>query len=366
MNRFLRLAHRYVSLSFAALWLMQAVTGVLLVFHWELDDWSVRGPAGPLDPAAFSRALEAYPDAYPGHVVSAVYASAGEAGRFDVMLKKPDGHEDVLRVDGRGDVLRLRPGDYDYPDIGPFQIATYLHQTLFAGDRGQFFLGFSGLLLFTNLVVGLKLAWPRLGQWARALKPGPARSAAMGVFAWHRAAGLWLGVLGAAAVALGICMAFEDPLGDLVGDPRPDPNPAAAAAVPLRAAPVTPAEALETGMGRYPGSPLASLILPTPDQAWYRVRVVQPGEWRRAQGLTTVYVSSRDGRVLANDNALKEPLANKVYDALYAIHTGEAGGLAMRWLAVAVGLWLSAMITLGVSLWLVRRRLRSPKSQTTA
>lgn len=361
MNRFLRLAHRYVSLVFAALWLLQAVTGVLLVFHWELDDWSVRGPAGPLDPAAFSRALQAYPAAYPGHVVSAVYASAGEAGRFDVMLKKPDGHEDVLRVDGRGDVLRVRPGDYDDLHIGPFQIATYLHQTLFAGDRGQFFLGFSAILLFTNLVAGLKLAWPRAGQWAKALRPAPAKSAAIGLFAWHRAVGLWLGVLGAAAVALGVCMAFEDPLASLLADPRPDPDAAAAAAIPLSAAPVTPDDALQAGMGRYPGSPLASLILPTPDRPWYRVRVVQPGEWRRAQGLTTVYVSSRDGRVLADDNALTEPMANRVYDALYAVHTGEAGGPAMRWLVLCVGVWLTAMIGLGVSLWLVRRRLRTAR-----
>jgi uncharacterized iron-regulated membrane protein len=36
MKRALRLVHKYLSLTLAALWLLQAVTGVLLVFHWEL------------------------------------------------------------------------------------------------------------------------------------------------------------------------------------------------------------------------------------------------------------------------------------------------------------------------------------------
>lgn len=366
MSSSLRLIHRYLSLTFAALWLMQALTGAILVFHWELDDRSVRGPARPLDVAAFSRALQAYPAAYPGHTVSAVYASGGEAGRFDVMLARPDGHQDVLRVDGRGQVLRERPGDYDWLHIGPYQIATFLHQTLFAGVRGQWFLGVSGVLLLTNLILGLKLAWPRAGQWAKALKPAPGRNPAMAVFAWHRALGLWLGGLGVLAIALGICMAFEDPIAGLLADPRPAPSLAQAAAIPPRAAPVTPADALNAGMSLYPGSPLASLVLPTPEKPWYRVRVVQPGEWRRVQGLTTVFVSSRDGRVLANDDALKEPLANRVYDSLYALHTGEAGGLATRWLAVVIGLWLSAMIVLGVTLWLTRRALRARRPPTRA
>jgi uncharacterized iron-regulated membrane protein len=44
MKRTLRLVHKYLSLTVAAMWLLQAVVGVLLVFHWEPDDWMVDGP----------------------------------------------------------------------------------------------------------------------------------------------------------------------------------------------------------------------------------------------------------------------------------------------------------------------------------
>jgi len=63
MKRKLRLLHKYLSLTVAALWLMQAVTGALLVFHWELDDWAVAGSlleaTTSQDQAAAKRAFEA-------------------------------------------------------------------------------------------------------------------------------------------------------------------------------------------------------------------------------------------------------------------------------------------------------------------
>lgn len=58
MKRKLRLLHKYLSLTVAALWLMQAVTGALLVFHWELDDWAVAGPQRHLHPVRFGAFLE--------------------------------------------------------------------------------------------------------------------------------------------------------------------------------------------------------------------------------------------------------------------------------------------------------------------
>jgi hypothetical protein len=48
MQRTVRLAHKYLSLTMAALWLLQAVTGALLVFHWKLDDSGVSGSRLPL------------------------------------------------------------------------------------------------------------------------------------------------------------------------------------------------------------------------------------------------------------------------------------------------------------------------------
>lgn len=77
----LRAIHRIVGLTLASFWALQAVTGAMLVFHWEIDDWTVRGPNAPLAPAAFSRGLAAIAATHPGRKITAVYASAGASGR---------------------------------------------------------------------------------------------------------------------------------------------------------------------------------------------------------------------------------------------------------------------------------------------
>jgi hypothetical protein len=40
-----RVARRYLSLATGVFWLLHALTGMTLVFHRELDDWGVKGPA---------------------------------------------------------------------------------------------------------------------------------------------------------------------------------------------------------------------------------------------------------------------------------------------------------------------------------
>lgn len=365
MKRWLRVAHRYIGITFAALWMLQAVTGALLVFHWELDDWAVAGPAAPLDAAALSVALGSYASRYPGHTVSALYASGGESGRFDVILDLPDGRNDILRVDGRGTVLRERPGNYDWLHIGPFQIATYLHQTLFAGTAGQWFLGASGVVLLLNLAFGLRLAWPRSGGWRRALWPPAAQTTPARLWGLHRALGLWLVIPAMLVVACGICLAFRAPIGKLIGVAEHEPPIALAEAIPQRISPVTAAEAIGQAMSRYPAGSLEAVILPTARTPWYEVQVLQRGEARRVEDLTTVHVSSHDGRVLAEYDERRAPLANRMFDSLYALHTGGAGGIAMRWLAVMTGIWLTGMVGLGSMLWSARRAARKRGSAAT-
>src|SRR5256885_2875785 len=94
MKRKLRLLHKYLSLTVAALWLMQAVTGALLVFHWELDDWAGAGPQRHLDPVRFGAFLEKLQATHSRQTVKSVYASGGLPGRFDVLMSDPDRSEE--------------------------------------------------------------------------------------------------------------------------------------------------------------------------------------------------------------------------------------------------------------------------------
>jgi uncharacterized iron-regulated membrane protein len=363
MKRKLRLVHKYLSLSVLALWILQAATGVLLVFHWELDDLGVAGARQALDPVKFGAFLEGWQASHPKQPATSVYASAGLPGRFDVMLAEPDGATDVLRVDGEGTVLRQRPWNYDYLHIGWLQIATYLHQTLFMHTAGNWLIGLSGLLLASNVILGLTLAWPRAGQWLRAMLPSGKGPAAAQIYSWHRALGLWLAFPALLLMCAGIIRAYDDPLADHFEDTRPAPAVAAAAAEPVSGS-ASVAGALRTALQLYPGGRFASLDLPAADAPWYTVHVRQAHDLRRVFGTTVVYVSARSGRVLANFDSTKLPLKTRVWDAVYPLHTGEIAGLLGRCLVTLVGLWLLTMISLGVSMWLLRRRAAGPARRT--
>src|SRR4029077_1838158 len=142
-------------------------------------------------------------------------------------------------------------------------------------------------------------------------------------------------------------------------DTRPPPAEAASALEPKSPA-ASVSEALRTALSLYPGSTLAALELPDAHAPWFLVRVTQVHDVRRMSGRTTIYVSSRSGRILANYDARALPLKTRAWDAVYPFHTGEIGGLAGRCLVSLVALWLITMISLGVSMWLVRRRGNSP------
>src|SRR5204863_4627665 len=135
-------------------------------------------------------------------------------------------------------------------------------------------IGLSGVLLLTNIVLGLSLAWPRAREWARALVPVGAGAPAAKVYSWHRAIGLWLAIPALLAVSAGIIRAYDDPLADRFEDTRPAPTEAAVAAEPASAG-ASVAEALSTALHLYPGSTLAALKLPSAHAPWFAVRVRQ-------------------------------------------------------------------------------------------
>jgi hypothetical protein len=207
MRGLLRKTHRYVGLTLAVFWGMQALTGVLMVFHWELEDASFERSSINLN--QIGARVDALRSADARWTVTSVYPTGGMAGYFDVFLSNGSGQTDSVRVDGAGRVLERKPLDYDYRRAGLLRAATELHQSLFAGHRGRLIVGVSGLVLLGNLVLGIKLAWPRLNQWRGALRvPGGLRGAAR-LYAWHRALGLWFAIPAVILLVAGCCLAFD-------------------------------------------------------------------------------------------------------------------------------------------------------------
>lgn len=357
----LRTLHRWIGLSLACLWLVQAGTGVLMVYHWELDDALLAAPRQPVSFPAIGQRMAALTTERPRSKVLSLYPTGGGPDRFDIFVLDADGHGDVVRVDGAGHDVITRPSNYDYGHAGLINAAVILHQSFFAGHLGRRLLGVSGIFLLGSLAVGIYLAWPPRGRWRAVLLPRGAPSGVAWWYAWHRAVGAWLAIPALVFLTAGVLLAFDDPLKEFL-----DAAPARPALVanPAAGTPIGPAAAIATALARFPGSTFSGMSMPSAEDPWYRVRVKQPGERRRVFGTTAVSVAAAGGAVLSVEDARAASWRRAFLDVAYPLHTGEYIGWPGRLVALGSGLLLLASMTLGTLLWWWRRRAAPPRRAT--
>jgi uncharacterized iron-regulated membrane protein len=99
-------------------------------------------------------------------------------------------------------------------------------------------------------------------------------------------------------------------------------------------------------------------VQPSARSPVYFFRLLEPGDWRRWAGTTTVAVDPTDGAIVDAYDAGQGPLANRVTDNLYAIHTGEVTGVIGRVLVLLAGLALPVLYVSGLFTWWRRRSRR--------
>ncbi len=358
MRAFLVRLHRYLSLACAVLWLVQALTGVLLVYRLEIYDALIPGAQQPIDMAAVDRTLIRLERDNPGWTRNSIWASGSNAYRFDIVLDTPDGSRNrYWRVDGAGQVLQVGPVSEDGGGSHFFNTLTRLHYTLFLGDTGRWIIAVSGILLISNIVIALKMAWPRKGQALNALKPTGRGHLRAKLFSWHRAVGLWLAFPAMLMVLFGVGEDFEDEIGGWLGAKADGPE---AAQVAVTTPAVGLNAAIKAALPLYPAAAISGIGFPSADAPWYTITLRQAAEPVKAYGRTKVWVGM-DGHVLKTHDPLKASAAGRFIKFLYPAHTGEAFGLLGRALAFVIGLWLLGMGALGVAMWIARHRQSARK-----
>lgn len=343
--------HRWLSLSAMLFWVLQAASGVLIVFHWELEDALIRAPHHPTDPAAIEARLRELAPPGSGLVIESVWTSGGASDRYDVYVETPDGEvERTVRIDGAGNILRtLTP-----VESGVFDAIVGFHHDLLAGETGSWIVGISGLLLASNIAIAMLMAWPTRKR-LRALRPPPkAARGVQRVYGWHRAIGFWGALPALVLSSAGVLLVFQDSVERWL-DPTSISPPAERWAT---TSPPGFGSVVEAAMALHPDARLADVSFPTADSAVWRVRLRTDGETRRAYGRTAVFVSGNSGQILANLPASDNTPRRAFLDGLFPFHTGEIAGLPGRIAVLATGLWLLSMALLGLFLWKMRRPTR--------
>lgn len=343
--------HRWLSLGAAIFWLLQALTGIAIVFHWEIVDAQLSSAYPATDLPAIERRISALA-IEDGSKPTTLWTTGSGGDRYNIYLEGNDGESRSVRILGDGTVIdRPREDETRLMDF----LVDFHHELL--GSWGSWIVAISGLLLCSNLILGLVAAWPKRGTWRRALGPAQKGPPAARLYSWHRALGLWAVLPALVIAATGTLMKFEDGVGSIIGA-----EPVSLPANQPAGGSVGFAQAAQTALDAVPGSSLTQVAWPKDGDATYYIRVNAPGEIRRAYGATRVLVDANNGMVREVFPIADAEPARAFTSALFPLHTGEAGGIIGRLLSVAIGLWLVTMIVAGVLLWVKRRRPAARKN----
>ncbi len=372
-RKFILRVHLWLGLPAAAVYLVVALTGALLVYEKDLDRawhpelWHIE-PGLPARPLA-----ELLP-------LARAATGGGETLR-EVRLETAGGPIEfrfekgrLARLDpGTGAVLGTRTRGDSF-----FGLIERLHTSLVLGVVGKWIVIVATLALLALLLTGLVLWWPK--QW-RQLKAAVSlalhrRGRALH-FNLHNTFGFWAALPLAAIALTGVVMAIPA-MGDwLRGGYQPERiAPAARSATSLP--PATLDTLAAAALTAFPDSRQLRLHAPRGEKiaatshgytaagrdassAW-RVESI-PADSPHDHARSRAWLDPRSAEILRLDAFSALPLGARLRASARPLHDGSIAGRPTQFLALLATLSLPLLSVTGVALWWLRRRTTLAKAR---
>lgn len=356
--------HRWLGLSVGLLFVLAGLTGSLLVFYPALD----RG----LHPALRPVPAAGRPPSYEAVYQALLRAEPGRDGPWRI---------EVTETGGPIPVRYYRPAETEARSFAPLMLwidphaltvlrrafwgdylTTWLydlHYRLLLGADGAIIMGVAGIGQLLLLLGGLYLWWPAAGKWRGALALKRGASPQRRIYDLHKLAGL-TGLLPLLVVVVtGVLLSLPGvvrPLLDRVSPLHvpvigPVPLPPEGRSLDLDAA-------VAVARQRFPTAELAWIETPGLHQGAYRINLWQPGEPSRRFPRTNVWVHPLTGRILDVRDGLRDGAGDTLLAWLHPLHSGEAFGMAGRWLILLSGLVPPVLCLTGFLRWRHKRHAR--------
>ncbi len=358
MMRMLRTAHAWAGAVLSLLLAVLGLSGALLVF--EKDYLRLVMPEARMHASMASEDL--------GRAVSAIETRyEGEGLRYVVMPDHDFGLYEAVFHDGGAAYVTERGVVVDrWAKNGRIEDWLFdLHHHLLAGHTGELVSGAAGIAGLVLVVTGLVIVWPSLKSFAWRLWP---RSAARrDLVATHRD----LGVLFALPILMltftGVAMVYSGPVKSMLYAATMS-GPSAAPERPTAGeGEIDWTAFFEASYSVYPEGAPRIAVLPQKPGAPAYLRLRQPMEWHQ-NGRTYVYMDPATRRVLSTVDAQGLSRGDRVFNALYPIHSSGVGGIVYKLATFLTGFALAMMGFVGAWSFLIREaraRKRLAEKQRT-
>jgi uncharacterized iron-regulated membrane protein len=355
--------HRFVGVLVGVLLVVIGLTGSALVFWHEIDE-SLNPqlmhvvPQG--DRLSLDAILKPVQRAYPNLKPDSIDLPLKPEGTYKVWLKSKHDKWIVTHVNPyTGAILGQRQWGQT--------LMTFIydiHITFLAGEVGGIVVGICGVLLLLLVVTGLIL-WPGWRQFAQGFKIRWKSPVQLINYDIHKVGGifsaLFLLLIAFTGTAMIFYTQFEGMVYWLAGASKP-PEPKST--LIANSSPIAVDAILQNANTALPGGKTTYISLPKEPDGAFRVtkkldRDISP------HGRSRVYLDRYSGKVLRVENALEAPLTARILNALFPLHIGVYGGLALRILYIFIGLAPAVLFITGFVLWwsktyAVRARRRQP------
>ena len=355
LRRISLILHRYLGLYLGAVIVVLSLTGSVLVFRGEIDAWmhpDVVRVAPTTERVSLDRVTHRVEAAFPGDQVRLVRLPQSPTEPYKVWLSEAS-HERVFVDPADGTIL----GHWDERETLTGWLFT-LHTDLFAGTTGAWVVGLSGLALALLCVTGLVLWWPGVRNWWMAVTVKAKRLN----YDLHRAGGFWTMLFVLVIALTGAGLIFYTSAGHLLhwmtgSTMESEPPPTVTTVQEPR---VSLAEVFQTARAELPNATPTFLYRSQSAQAPALVRFRMAGELH-PNGRSFVYVDPYRGVVLRVDRAVEGPLGQHLQHALYPLHIGSFGGIAVKVLYALLGLVPVVLAVTGVIIWYPRWRRKKQR-----
>lgn len=385
----LRRLHRWAGLFLALFLFVSGLTGAIISWDHELDEW--------LNPQLFDAPAAAGATRRSALALADGLEAADPRLRVAYLpLAVEPGHALGVSVVPRIDPATRRPYPLDFNQVtldpatgavrgarewGRVSLAREnlmpflykLHYTLHLPDIGRvelgtWFMGIVAIVWALDSLIALAISFPSRKAWRKSLSFRLRQGRPKLVFDLHRSGGVWvwglLLMVAVTSVSMNLGREVVRPLVAFFSPLTPDifalrrPAPPAAFQEPG----ITRGQALEIGraQARQRGwtLPAGALFYSAP-YGLYGVNFFEPGDdTPSGLGRPWIYLDSQSGQVIGDRVPGRGSAGDLFLQAQLPLHTGRILGLPGRILMSALGLVTAMLSVTGVLLWARKRRAR--------
>lgn len=380
--------HRWLGLATALFLFIAGLTGALISWDHEIDEWlnpalfDNTSPGTPLSPLELANRLEA--------------ADPRLQVRF-MPLHVDAGHTLTVFIDPRIDPSTGKPFDLDFnqvmldPVSGAIQgtrewgrialdrahlmpFLYKLHYTMHLPDigtlpLGTLFMGVVGTVWVIDTLIAMWISFPSLASWRRSFAFRWQAGGYRLTFDLHRSGGAWLFMLVLMVAVTSVSMNLKEqvmrPVVSLFSDLSPSPfelarpSPDGTPVTPGRTREDIAGQAQAIGQARGWQTPMGGIFHSAQFGA-YCVGFYEPGRAHGDVGLGNrwLYFDSRTGELLGAEVPGTGSAGDLFLQAMFPLHSGRIIGIPGRALMSVLGVAIAALSVTGVLIWARKRRAR--------